>query len=241
MKTLLCLHLLCFSLLAQAEATIRVGVERQPYLPYYDVQDDEYRGYARELLDAFAAARGYRLVYVPLPVQRLHRDFLAGRFDLKYPDHPLWNAEQKAGQVIHYSQPTATYLDGILVKPAYLEQGAEHIHLLGTQNGFTPWPYQDAIRSGRLQLVQNNRIDALLRMALSERIDAVYLNPRVAAHQLQQLGLAPDALVFAPQLGYVQDHYYLSSIARPDLIAEFDRFLLERAEQIAQMRQRHGL
>lgn len=229
MKTLLYLHLLCFCLLAQAEETIRVGVERQPYLPYYDVQDDDYRGYARELLDAFAAARGYRSVYVPLPVQRLHRDFLAGRFDLKYPDHPLWNAEQKAGLVIHYSQPTATYLDGILVKPAYLEQGAEHIHLLGTQNGFTPWPYQDAIRSGRVQLVQNNRIDA------------VYLNPRVAAHQLQQSGLTPDALVFAPQLGYVQDHYYLSSIARPDLIAEFDRFLLERTEQIAQMRQRHGL
>ena len=241
MKALLYLHLLCFCLLAQAEETIRVGVERQPYLPYYDVQDDDYRGYARELLDAFAASRGYRFVYVPLPVQRLHREFLAGRFDLKYPDHPLWNAEQKAGLDIRYSQPTATYVDGILVKPAYVAQGAERIRLLGTQNGFTPWPFQDAIRNGGVQLVQNNHIDALLRMALHGRIDAVYLNPRVAAHPLQQLGVAPDELVFAPQFGHVQDYYYLSSLKRPDLIVEFDQFLQEQAERIEQMRQRHGL
>ncbi|MFT0624074.1 substrate-binding periplasmic protein [Ectopseudomonas guguanensis] len=241
MKSLLCLPVLCLCLQAHSQETIRVGVELQPYLPYYEVQDDEYRGYARELLDAFAASRGYRFIYEPRPVQRLHRDFLSGRFDLKYPDHPLWNAEQKAGLVIHYSQPTATYLDGMLLKPSDLGQEPGRVKLLGTQNGFTPWPYLEAIRSGRMQLVQNNRIDALLRMALSNRIDAVYLNPRVAAHHLQQLGLTPDALVFAPQMGYVEDHYYLSSIRRPELIAEFDRFLLEGAEQIELMRRRHGL
>ena len=240
MKTLL-LPLLCLCLHVQARETIHVGVELQPYLPYYEVQDGEYRGYARELLDAFAAERGYHLTYTALPVRRLDRDFLAGRFDLRYPDHPRWNVEEKAGHLIHYSQPTAPYLDGTLVKPAHFGLGLGRIRLLGTVNGFTPWPYLEDSRTGRIRLIENNRIDSLLRMVLGGRIDAVYLNPRVAVHQLQQLGLRPDALVFDPQLGHVQDHYYLSSAARPQLIAEFDRFLLEQAAQVSQIRQRYGM
>ena len=47
--------------------------------------------------------------------------------------------------------------------------------------------------------------------------------------------------MFDPQLAYVEDHYYLSSTERPQLIAEFDRFLLEQAAQVEQIRQRYGL
>jgi polar amino acid transport system substrate-binding protein len=39
----------------------------------------------------------------------------------------------------------------------------------------------------------------------------------------------------------VQDHYYLSSIRHPQLIEAFNRFLEERAEQVAELRLRHGL
>ena len=48
---LLSLCLLVLPAVAQEE--IRVGVELQPYQPYSDVQGGEYRGYARDLLDAF--------------------------------------------------------------------------------------------------------------------------------------------------------------------------------------------
>ena len=67
----------CFALLlcllalpVAAQEDIRVGVELQPYQPYSDVENGEYRGYARDLLDAFAAEYGYRFVYMPLPVRR---------------------------------------------------------------------------------------------------------------------------------------------------------------------------
>lgn len=240
MKTLLAL-LLCLSFGALAQESIRVGVELQPYQPYSDVQNHAYQGYGRDLLDAFASRHGYRFVYVPLPVRRLLNDFLGGRVDLKFPDHPQWNADQKAGHSIRYSQPAAPYIDGILVKPAHLGQGLARIRLLGTQNGFTPWPYLAEIRDGRIKLVQANQIDSLLRMALGDRVDAVYLNPQVVSYQLRQMRLRPDALVFDPQLDHVQDHYYLSSINRPRLIAEFDRFLVEQAELVGEIRRRHGL
>lgn len=236
---LLCLGLQACPGLAQQE--VRVGVELQPYRPYSDVQDGVYQGYGRELLDAFARHQGYRFVYVPLPVRRLLNDFLGGRVDLKFPDHPQWNADQKAGHAIRYSQPAAPYLDGVLVKPEHLGRGLAGIRLLGTQNGFTPWPYLEDIHSGRLRLIQASQIDSLLRMALGERVDAVYLNPQVVAHHLREMQLTAGTLVFDPQLPHVEDHYYVSSIHRPQLIDEFDRFLREQAELVAQIRLRHGL
>ena len=188
--------LLCpFVLSALAQEELRVGVELQPYQPYSVVEDGEYQGYARDLLDAFATEYGYRFVYTPLPVRRLLGDFLAGRVDLKFPDHPQWNADLKAGRTIHYSHPAAPYIDGILVKPQHLGQGLQRIGLLGTQNGFTPWPYLQEIHAGRIRLVQANQIESLLLMAANGRVDAVYLNPRVVSHQLRQMHLAPDSLV----------------------------------------------
>lgn len=220
MKTRLILLLsFCLNTLPSlAQEEIRVGVELQPYQPYSDVQNGEYRGYARDLLDAFAEDHGYRFVYTPLPVRRLLSDFLSGRVDLKFPDHPQWNASQKAGHEIHYSQPAAPYIDGILLKPNYLGLG-----------------------KGRIRLIQANQIDSLLRMAVSDRVDAVYLNPQVVAHQLRKMRLPADVLVFDPELDHVRDHYYLSSINHPQVIAAFDRFLQERAELVAALRLRHGL
>ncbi|MGG2398837.1 substrate-binding periplasmic protein [Pseudomonas sp. SH1-B] len=236
---LLCLILCALPGLAQEE--IRVGVELQPYPPYSDVENGEYRGYARDLLDAFAAKYGYRFVYAPLPVRRLLGDFLADRVDLKFPDHPQWNADQKAGHDIHYSHPAAPYVDAVLVKPEYLGQGTARIQLLGTQNGFTPWPYLPEIRAGRFKLIQANQIESLLLMAINDRVDAVYLNPRVVAHQLHQMGQPEQALVLDPQLPHVEDHYYLSSIRHPQVIEAFNRFLDEHAEEVAAIRSRHGL
>ena len=236
---LLGLFLCAMPVLALEE--IRVGVELQPYAPYSEVVEGEYRGYARDLLDAFAAEHGYRFVYTPLPVRRLLNDYLTGRVDLKFPDHPQWNADQKTGHTLHYSDPAAPYVDGILLKPQYLGQGMQRIERLGTQNGFTPWPYLTEIHAGRIHLIQANQIESLLRMASSDRVDAVYLNPKVVAHHLGQMGMATDSLVYDPTLPHVEDHYYLSSIRHRQLIEVFNRFLAERADLVTAIRLRHGL
>ncbi|NQD93399.1 transporter substrate-binding domain-containing protein [Pseudomonas sp. CrR25] len=236
---------LCFSLLGAAQQAVaeqfRVGVERQPYLPYFTLQDGEYRGYAREVLDAFAADQGHQFSYVALPVKRLLSDFLAGKVDFKFPDHPQWKSEQKQGRHIHYSRPVAPYIDGVLVPRERLGQGQQRIKMLGTQLGFTPWPYLAAIESGQMSLTQNNRIDSLLRMALSGRVDAVYLNPLVARHVLEAQGLPRDALVFDPALAHIDDHYFLSSIRHPQVIAAFDAFLQAQPQLLRRLRAKYGI
>jgi len=123
---------LCLGLLGAAGVaaqTYRVGVESQPYQPYYSLEAGEYQGYARDLLDAFAADQGHRFIYVALPVKRLQSDFLSGKLDFKYPDHPHWNREQKQGRTVHYSAATAPYRDGVLVLPAYLGLGKARMAL----------------------------------------------------------------------------------------------------------------
>ncbi|MFI8381110.1 substrate-binding periplasmic protein [Pseudomonas sp. NPDC079086] len=223
---------------AQAE-TFKVGVELQPYLPYSNVQDGEYLGYGRDLLDAFAAHQGHVFIYQPLPVRRLLSDLLNDRVDFKYPDNPRWNADQKQGYALHYSQAAAPAIDGVLVKPRFLGQGKERLLRLGTQRGFTPWPYLGEINAGKIMLIQANQIDSLLAMAMSDRVDGVYLNPQVVRHQLYNN--AGSGLVFDPKLPYQDDHYFLSSIKHPEVIAQFDAFLTSQAELVQSLKDRHGI
>ena len=223
----------------QAE-TFTVGVELQPYMPYSDVQDGQYLGYGRDLLDAFAAHQGHVFVYRPLPVRRLLSDFLHGRVDFKYPDNPRWNADQKQGHRLLFSQAAAESVDGVLVKPQFLGKGKARLLRLGTQRGFTPWPYLDDIKAGKILLIQANKIDSLLAMAKSDRVDGVYLNPNVVSHQLAN-SAEQDALVFDPSLDYQDDHYLLSTIKHPEVIAQFDAFLVSQATLVRGLKERHGI
>ncbi|MDX1266796.1 MAG: hypothetical protein R3311_05485 [Oceanisphaera sp.] len=224
---------------AQAE-TFKVGVELQSYMPYSDVQDGQYLGYGRDLLDAFAAHQGHVFIYQPLPVRRLLSDFLSGRVDFKYPDNPRWYADLKQGHRLYLSQAAAATVDGVLVKPQFLGQGKARLHRLGTQRGFTPWPYLDDIKAGRILLIQANQVDSLLAMALSDRVDGVYLNPQVVSHQLYN-NAKNDTLVFDPSLAYQDDHYYLSSIKHPEVIEQFDAFLISQAKLVEGLKERYGI
>ncbi|SFI12682.1 ABC-type amino acid transport substrate-binding protein [Pseudomonas guineae] len=224
---------------AQAE-TFTVGVELQSYMPYSDVQDGQYLGYGRDLLDAFAAHQGHVFIYQPLPVRRLLSDFLSGRVDFKYPDNPRWNANLKQNHTLYFSQVAAPSVDGVLVKPQFLGQGKTRLRRLATQRGFTPWPYLDDIKAGRIILIQANQIDSLLAMALSDRVDGVYLNPQVVRHQLYN-SKQNESLVFDPQLPFQNDHYFLSSIKYPEVIEQFNAFLSSQAEWVQQLKERHSI
>jgi polar amino acid transport system substrate-binding protein len=199
MRTLLTCLFLDLAPLASAD-TFTIGVELPPYMPYSNVADGRYIGYGRDLLDAFAAHQGHVLIYQPLPLRRLLSDFLNGRVDFKYPDNPRWNADLKQGHAIVFSQATVPAIDGVLVKPQYLGKGKGkgRLQRLGTQSGFTPWPYLDDIKADKIMLIQANQIDSLLAMALSERVDGVYLNPQVVRHQLYN-SANNESLVFDPR------------------------------------------
>ncbi|MHA6491833.1 substrate-binding periplasmic protein [Pseudomonas borbori] len=242
MNGALSLIIICGLLSGPAVAqTYKVGVELQPYKPISMIEAGEYQGYGRDLLDAFAAHEGHQFIYVPLPVRRLLKDFLAAKVDFKFPDDPQWNGDQKRGYRIYYSQAAATYIDGVLVRPEHLGKGVERIRVLGTQRGFTPWPYIPQIESGQMTVNLSNQVSPLLRMAINGRVDAIYVNPLVARSVLQAEQLPADALVFDPSLPHADGHYALSSLQHPEVIAEFDAFLRDNPTLVRRLKDKYAL
>ncbi|MGE5545885.1 MAG: substrate-binding periplasmic protein [Solirubrobacterales bacterium] len=216
--------------------TIVVGVEDLSYFPAYAVVDGEYVGAAREILDAFAKASGYRIVYRPMPIKRLYPELLSGGVDLKFPDSPHWGVDVKKDARVSYSAPVIDYVDGTMVPPGSVGQGGGAVKVLGTVSGFTPYAWADELRSKRVQLRENPRLDLLLKQVVLKRLDAAYVNVAVANHQLDTVMAMPGALALDSGLPLTRDSYLVSSASRPDLVEKFDRWLAANRELVASIK-----
>lgn len=222
-------------------ATFVVGVEDNAYLPFWSSEGGQYQGYAREILDAFGAKTGHRFEYRPLPVDRLYAAFAAGTVDFKFPDHAAWGQDSKRGLSIHYSDPVAPFVDGVVVLPTAKGKGSNALKQLGTLAGFTPYDYLDAIKTGRIKLTERTNLDELLTMAFDGRIDGIYYNPLVIQNRLLANGHKADALSFDPTLPHSRSDYRLSTLKHDTIIARFNTFLTEDAALIDKLKERHGI
>jgi len=233
---------------------IVVGVENHDYFPHYGMKgENQFHGVARAILDAFAVWKGIQLTYKPLPVERLFHELVAGDVDLKYPDHPAWGLAVKGKAEIAYSLPVAEFIDGVLLRPRDKPRQVEDIKQLATILGFTlPSFWQTRVDSGAVKRIGVKHFDSLLLMALiGERVDGIYANVDVGLYRLQQIKTGKseipipsrlqesDTLVFAPELPHDRSYYHLSSRAHPELIKEFDRFLVEQAAEVAALKHKY--
>lgn len=227
---------------AETPPTYVIGVEDLHYLPAYAVVDGTYVGYARDLLDAFAADAGVRFVYRPLPVPRLYASLDAGLIDFKFPDNPNWQPAFRESHTLTYSVPVARFLDATVVKTDRADTiTVDDVTALATVSGFGPWPWLDRIEAGTVRLTENTDFTALVRQVLAGRVDGAYASMAVINHVLRHDLEAPGALVFAPQLPHHFGVYRLSTIAHPDLIAAFDAWMETNAAEVAALKARHGV
>lgn len=67
-----------------------IGVENLSYYPHYTMESGQYEGFARDILDSFAKAKGHKFIYKPVVVSELTKDFINGKVDFKYPDNQYW-------------------------------------------------------------------------------------------------------------------------------------------------------
>jgi polar amino acid transport system substrate-binding protein len=219
---------------------LEVGVEDLPYLPFYSVDRGQYRGYARELLDAFATARSHRIHYRPLPVERLYRELFDGGIDFKFPDNPDWRHELKQGRSLHYSRAIAPFMDGVMVLPQKIKTQSRPLKI-GTIRGFTPWPLLELIEQGDMLVSENNSIPGLLRQCLAGRLDGVFINADVARFHLANVLRRDDALTLDESLPHARSAYNVSTINRPDIIEELDGWLAENQELVTALRTKWGI
>lgn len=227
---------------AADQSTFTVVVQNYRALPPYSAYEDgEYQGFNRELLDMFAAEKGYRFEYVALPVKRLFVEFSNGVGDFKYPDNPQWALHIKKDTPIVYSEPVVEYVNGVLVPPDAKGTGVDAIRKLGLVVGWTPLGFQDRIEAGTVELHENNAYDGLLKQAILGRIDGAYSNVATSQYYLKNVLEQPDALVFDETLPHVRSARVLSSIKHLEIIAEFNAFLEERADEIQALKEQHAV
>ena len=227
--------------LAAPAKTFTIGVEDLDYYPVYAIQNGNYTGYARELLDAFAKDRGYRFEYKPLPVNRLFASFFQGQLDFKFPDNPYWQKEQRAGKNIAYSTAMVNYIDGALVRPEMGDASADKIKTLVTVAGFTPWAWMDLIKSKQVTLRENANFTALAQQVISRRADAAYASVAVVNYQLEHVLKTPGALVYNSKLPHSKDSYFLSTLDYPEMIAEFDAWQKSKQDFVRKLKKKYAV
>lgn len=232
----------CCANLAHGAPTYTIGVENLQYYPLHTVRNGEYSGFARELLDAFAAKKGYAFKYVQLPINKLFPALLQeNSIDFKYPDNPQWQPAQKSGIAVRYSAPVVVSEEGAMVLPEKKGIGLSRIKTLGTVLGFTPWPYKEPIDGKKISVVANGSFEGLLRDAMAGRLDAVYINVDVASAMLRDELKSPGKLVFDPTLPYARSDFSLSTVRYPAVIEEFNVFLKSERPMIEKLREKYGL
>lgn len=215
-----------------------IGVQDFPdYRPYSEFSENRYGGFNRELLDMFAAYGGYRFDYQALPIKRLNRDFLAGKLDFNYPDNAYWASRDKQNLVISYSDPVVRFVDGVMVRPENLGKGLEVLSSLNIMLGFTPEPFLPLIDSGQIKVSTSSDYHRLINQVVLGVYAGLYSNVVVSREQIRTRFGEDDTLVFDPGLPHVVSTRHLSSIHHPQVIEQFNRFLLEKKADIQRLKE----
>jgi len=219
---------------------ILIGVEDLTYYPHYTIENGEYSGFGRAVLDAWAEDRGHSVTYKAFPIKRLMSMLVDGEVDLKYPDNAYWSSDLKDGKDVTYSEAVVEYIDGVSVKPDQVGNGMGSVKKLGTVRGFTPWAWLDEINSGSVELSELGALDGLVKQVMAGRIDAAYANVSVIQHQLEEMGEA-GSLAFDPDLKHTRDFYYLSTTTKPALIEDFNTWMAENADKVTALKEEYNV
>jgi ABC-type amino acid transport substrate-binding protein len=218
-----------------------VGVEATEYLPISKGDGGSYSGYARDLLDAFAAKSGHTFTYKPLPVVRLFDEFVVQKsVDLKFPDNPYWAADAKKGVNIAYSKGLIAVTEGLMVLPANKGKLA-NVSKMATLRGFTPFPYLDQIKSKKIALTEVSTADAAISMGEAGRVEGVYLGVLAANYTMAEVMKKPGILVFDDKLPNSTNEFSLSSIGHPELIKQMDDFLVKEKDAVSKLKAKHKI
>lgn len=215
-----------------------IGVQEFSYYPHYDIKGEEFVGYSRDLLDAFAATQHYLITYKTMPYRRLVQQFLAGKVDLQYPDNSYWLSNLKSDYVIIYSQPAVSYIDGAHVLAENYGKGIDAIQSLGTLIGFSPIQYFPLEQEGKLSISYAATVPGLVKQVHRKRLDAVYLNVDVVKHQERDTA---KALVFDESLPFIKSGYTMSTIQHPEVIEDFNQFLVTHKKTVDAIKRKYGL
>lgn len=220
---------------------LTVGVEDfKNWLPYSSYINGKYEGLGRDILDLFAKEKGYKFNYLVYPLKRRDHLYVAGKFDLAFPDNPQWVGNIKKGLKIKYGK-MLSFTDGVLVLKKNRGKGVGGLKHLGIPLGFTPYQYLDRVNSKDIRLIPNPSYDSLQKQLLKGRLDGVYVNVKISEYYWRKSPLTKRGqIVFDPTLPHAKGYWSLSSFKHPEIITAFELFMKREKRAISALKEKYG-
>jgi len=222
------IFIFCFFTLLLPQKTLAqefiIGVEDIPYYPLFEYKLNRDT-YSKELLNRFAASKGYKFTYLPLPIKRFDTWLLEDKIDFKYPDNLRWYSEYLLREKYIFSQSTIKLVAGTSVLKSSLKKDISEFKSVGTLLGFYPTNWIDEIKRGKVSLYEDISTKILIQQLLAKNIDGIEIEPSVIRYYLEELGESDDLVVIDKRFKYDVYDFYLSTIKHPKIIGEFNEFL----------------
>jgi ABC-type amino acid transport substrate-binding protein len=239
------LYLIC-SLLAlisftnlQAKEFI-IGVEDVSYYPLFEFKSNR-NTHTKELLNTFAASKGYKFTYVPLPIKRFQTWLIEDKIDFKYPDNSRWYADVKMTDKFTFSKSTIKLVAGTSVLKSSLKKNKPEFNSIGTLLGFYPTHWIEQIKSGEVKLYEDVSTKILVQQLIAGNIDGIDIEPSVIRYYLEELGKPSDTSIIDRRYSYDVYDFHLSTIKHTEIIKEFNKFLSNNKALLEQLNKKYKI
>lgn len=217
-----------------------IGVEDIPYYPLFEYKLNKDT-YSKELLNRFAASKGYKFTYLPLPIKRFDTWLIEDKIDFKYPDNLRWYSEYLLREKYIFSQSTIKLVAGTSVLKSSLKKDISEFKSVGTLLGFYPTNWIEEIKRGEVSLYEDISTKILIQQLLAKNIDGIEIEPSVIRYYLEELGVSDDLVVIDKRFKYDVYDFYLSTIKHPKVIQEFNQFLDNNKKLLEEMNKRYKI
>ncbi|NQZ86174.1 MAG: hypothetical protein HRT54_01175 [Colwellia sp.] len=217
-----------------------IGVEDVYYYPLFEFKTKR-ETYAKELLNKFAASRGYKFTYLPLPIKRFDKWLLEEKIDFKYPDSSRWYPDPSLKSKYTFSQPTIKLVAGTTVLKSFLKQNTSEFTSLGTLLGFYPTTWIEQIKSGDVKLYEDVSTKILVRQLLEKNVDGIDIEPSVISYYLKELGESSDIVTIDKRFRYDVYAFHFSTIKYPKVIKEFNEFLNTNKTLLSELNRKYNI
>jgi len=217
-----------------------IGVEDVSYYPLYEFKSSR-NTHTRELLDTFAASKGYKFTYLPLPIKRFQSWLIEDKIDLKYPDNSRWYADEKITNKFTFSKSAIKLVAGTSVLKSSLKKNSSEFKSIGTLLGFYPTHWIEQIQSGQVELYEDVSTKILVQQLVAGHIDGIDIEPSVIHYYLEELGKPSDTSIIDRRYEYDVYDFHFSTIKHPEIIQEFNEFLRKNKALLDQLNKKYKI
>jgi polar amino acid transport system substrate-binding protein len=150
------------------------GAQWKPYA--YEDKDGHLIGISIDIARRVMKLANLDVTFVTYPVNRLQSMLQKGEVDVNFADALIWNNAEEQRRFV-FSKPYSTvkeHLYFLADHPARGQSIAQMEHLtIGMVRGYNYWALDPAIDKRRMSRLETSKDEALIKLLLSKRVDAV--------------------------------------------------------------------